>query len=347
MQRPSDDEVIGQLGSEKWRERLWAVRLLGQRRTAEAVPKLIEKLRDSRSYVQAAASWALGEIRDPAAIPALIENFMGKTYGLMEEDGAPHRFNRILAGAGIALAQFKLPEATEPIFEETAETIAKFKGDTTTLYTRVECIGYIGGERAYKLLKDLWVNPDFEDIQRTIAEGLGRCGIKAALPELVKALDSPKVMLRTRAAEALGLLGDTDAILPLIVRFTNAGQGLTPEPTTYFIELVRIASAQALGQMNTYVGNGALQLGLLSPSHRFAAAVGFAYAKNVGAQENLIPYAVSKNTNRWGLKQTAAEALAALDDPGALEALKTFEQHIELNNHPTVQFALNRWQGLV
>jgi HEAT repeat protein len=112
----TNDDLIAQLNAEDWRTRRRAARWLGARRVVSAAPMLVERLSDRRSYVQAAAALALGELRDPGTIPVLIEMFQGNTYRLMEEDGAPHRFIRILGSAGIALTRFNLPEAVEPLY---------------------------------------------------------------------------------------------------------------------------------------------------------------------------------------------------------------------------------------
>jgi HEAT repeat protein len=347
MQPVTNDDLIAQLSAENWRDRRRAARWLGARRAVSAVPALVERLRDGRSYVQAAAALALGEIRDPETIPVLIEMFQGNTYGLMQEDGAPHRFMRILGSAGIALTRFNLPEAVEPLYNALRNSMATYGGDSVTAYMQASCVSHIGGERAYEMLYKLWTEPKFAELKVLVANSLGRCGVKRALPELVAALTGERATLRAAAAEGLGLLGDADAVNPLIERFQNAEAGLEPNTAPYLKLLVMVNIARSLGQLRTPPATTALKRALAQSERHFAAAVGLAYAKDSIARDILIPFAVSKDHLRAGMRTIAANALAALDDRRALPALQTYAQDRWVEDEPLVEDAIDRWQGLI
>ncbi|MEO8610700.1 MAG: HEAT repeat domain-containing protein [Chloroflexota bacterium] len=349
MSSLSDNELIAQLNAENWHDRHHAARWLGARRAISAVPALVERLRDPRSHVQAAAALALGAIHDPETIPPLIDMFHGKTYGFMEEDGAPHRFTRILGSAGIALTGFNIPEAVEPVYDALRDTMASYSygGDYVTLYMQADCVSYIGGERAYEMLNELWTDPKFTDVQVSVASSLGTCGVERALPELLKALSDDRVTVRAAAAEGLGLLGNTDAVDPLITLFLNADAGLEPNADPYFKDRLWEKAAQSLGRLNTNAACAALKTGLTLPERYFAAAVGLAYAKDPVARDMLTPFVLSLDHRRVGMRTTAAFALAALDDAGALAALQSYAQHVRVQDYALVEDAIDRWQGFI
>ncbi|MGI5862093.1 MAG: HEAT repeat domain-containing protein [Myxococcales bacterium] len=69
----SDEQLIADLASPDPRVRDFAVRAIAERRSAQAVPALIERLSDPDREVALRAVGALGSIGDPRAVPALIE----------------------------------------------------------------------------------------------------------------------------------------------------------------------------------------------------------------------------------------------------------------------------------
>lgn len=66
-------EVVRDLGSDDARVRRHAVRVAAERRVREAVPGLVERLRDPDPEVAHLAVGALGQLRDPRAVAPLIE----------------------------------------------------------------------------------------------------------------------------------------------------------------------------------------------------------------------------------------------------------------------------------
>jgi HEAT repeat protein len=339
MERLTDEALIAQLNEDDWHTRRRAARWLGKRRTTAAIPALIPRLRDSRSHVQEAAALALGEIGSPDTIPALLDSFRGETYRFMEEDGAPHRFRRILGSAGMALARFQTAEAVEPIFDALTEAIKAYWGDDVTLYTRAESVSYVAGERAYDMLMSVWSNAQFATARPHLILSLGRCRDRRALPELVNLLGSPRVHFRYEAAAALGLL--RGAVLPLLQRFMSPEAGLESDAAPYFRQMVQINTARSLGQLKTFPALAALNVAVSLSQSMFAAAVGLVYAGDTMARDILIPFAVGGDHRQAGLKAIAADALAALD------ALLTFAQHTRVEDHPTIEDAIDRWQGLI
>jgi HEAT repeat protein len=346
MQRPTDEALLIQLESDDWRLRRHAARLLGKRGVKAAVPALINHLCDRRLPVQTAAATALGEIRDSVSIPALKEMFDGKTYGLMEEDGAPHRFIEILGGAGIALTRFGQSDIEELLHKALSESVANFRADNTTIQLRAMCVSYLGGERAYHAIKELW---SFHSLHSSLILYLGRCGVKDALPDLVAAIKNQDVLIRSSAAQGLGLLGFhvEEAVEPLIASFVLAEQRFQPDTAPHLKHYMLFNAARSLGTLNTPTTVKALRESLAKPKLRQAAAVGLAYAQDPVAYEILVPMVTQTDHRQWGLKTDALQALAVLDNRRALPLLLDFAQKNRIDHYPAVEDALDRWQGLV
>src|SRR5262245_18895796 len=67
-------------------QRMHAARRLGEKRDHRAVALLIKSLSDPNLYVRGWAAWALGEIGDPVALPAL-NQVIAKYKLLIAKDG--------------------------------------------------------------------------------------------------------------------------------------------------------------------------------------------------------------------------------------------------------------------
>lgn len=89
------EKLIRDLGSGDVRVREQAIRVLGDRRSREAVPALIGRLGDPDPLLAERAAGALAQIRDPRAVGPLID------YSRRDSDGArTARFARIIGDVG-------------------------------------------------------------------------------------------------------------------------------------------------------------------------------------------------------------------------------------------------------
>ncbi len=89
------DKLVRDLRSKDARLREQAIRVLGDRRSEQAVPALVERLADPDPLLAERAAGALAQIRDPRAVGPLID------YSRRSDDGAhTARFARIIGDIG-------------------------------------------------------------------------------------------------------------------------------------------------------------------------------------------------------------------------------------------------------
>jgi hypothetical protein len=103
--------IVTDLGSDNPRVREEAIRVLGDRRSVEAIPSLIERLRDPDPLLAERAAGALAQIGDPRAVGPLID------YSRRRDDGAyTARFARIVGdiGGGEARGYLQTLESGHP-----------------------------------------------------------------------------------------------------------------------------------------------------------------------------------------------------------------------------------------
>ena len=116
--------------------------------------------------------------------------------------------------------------------------------DLSAIYNAARTIGNIGGNRAYKILKEVYQNAEnlaYQNLNderlRAAILGMGLCGNKKAIPFLRDALENPNYsqMVRIYAAGSLGLLGSQD------------GLGIAQAGLSSDDPYVRLAATRALG----------------------------------------------------------------------------------------------------
>ncbi len=162
-----DEELIAQLESPIRRERIEAAAELGHRRARQAVPRLIELLKDCKTVWGDAeyAARALGEIGDDRGVEPLL--------AALEEP--------FVGGAAIeALAKLHDERALKPLIRLFA------KRPISSLAT---VLGRWGDTRAVGPLIAAMGDPD-PHVRFYVARALGRLGDRRALPCLERARDT-------------------------------------------------------------------------------------------------------------------------------------------------------------
>jgi HEAT repeat protein len=195
-----------------------ALRAIG---SARAVPALLEALGDRDEEVCREAAHALGKIGSPRAVPALIELLQSKSSG---------RRSSAVSALGLIGAE----EALHPVL-----TLLKDDKCISRL-AAVLALGQIVSQKAISALAELLQN-NSEDIlvREWAARGLGRIGSEPEVQLLLDALQDQARSVRHAAASALGQIGSEQAVATL-------GEVLRFGPTSS-----RCDFAQALGQIGS------------------------------------------------------------------------------------------------
>jgi HEAT repeat protein len=174
--------------SRRWPERVFAARFLGEIGSARSVEPLIEVMRNTREEdrdVRMAASRALGRIRDPRALPALVE-----ALG-MQESWLPARVAEVILQFG------------EMSFDTLAKELASSR-DANTRAWAAEILGQLGSPKAINAL--LHSLGDINDQVRARAAGaLGKLRDRQSVPQLIHLmLSDPVPFVRIQAVRSLG-----------------------------------------------------------------------------------------------------------------------------------------------
>jgi len=156
---------------------------------------LIMALRHRDAAVQYEAAEALGVLREPAAVPALISALTGDRYS-----GVRWKAAEALTRIG--------PPAVEPLIQALGHQ------DDDARWKAAIALGEIGDPRAIAPLMALLEDED-RFVQSRAAYALGQFK-SLSLPALVAAMENQSPHVRRGAALALGRTGDTGAIPPLL-----------------------------------------------------------------------------------------------------------------------------------
>lgn len=197
-----------------------AAEALGILRDRRAVEPLIESLNDKDEEVRWKACWALGHIGDKKAVEPLI-------YLLSDDRWHVRRFAASALGK---IGDKKAVESLTSVLNDDEWHVRKYAADA---------LGNIGDERAVPSLLKAMSDED-NDVKWKAVVALGKMK-GAAVGPLIEAFGNDDWRIRGRAAEALGNIGDTQALETLI----NAFVGRNKDRNKY----VRGRVAEALGKI--------------------------------------------------------------------------------------------------
>ncbi len=186
------------------RSSAWAVRSLAAQRTRLATEDLIRRLDDPSVVVREEAVHALGEIGDPASVPALLERLEN-----------PHAHSSL--GIIRALGMIGDERALSPL-------IARLKSkDRHLRAAAARALGEMQGKQAVEALTDLIRREENEQVIANAIEALGETGSAADMWEVLPLLkDITNPILKRQAALAVGnLLGRRDEFYQILSREMN------------------------------------------------------------------------------------------------------------------------------
>ena len=229
------DEVVSRLiqeaGSGYIRVRFEVVNLLGRFKDVRAVPTLVGALDDKSPRVAAMAAWALGQIRSPDALGALLKYTRDPTVEVRQyvlgalgpchsheavptlSDSAFHVISRALQATNPKWRIAALQSLREYGYRGAAEQVIRMSRDPSdeVRHVAVQALGQIGSGRH--------APPEGIDPIAPVDERM-RGNIYEAL---LVALDADEVQsIRTKAVRALVQIGDVRAV-PHLQRLLREG----------------------------------------------------------------------------------------------------------------------------
>lgn len=209
--------------SESWKKRALAAEKLGLIGSAEAVPHLIDVVRDVKDEdedVRGASLRALGRIKDKRALPFLI-NALG-----YPEKWLPPRIGETIYSIG--------EDAIEPLIRElenfenenrrawSAEILGWLKAENAAVFLidalsdvsaemRAKAVGALGKireSRAVPKLLEMLISDPVPFVRARVAQGLGAIAHPSVTDYLINILKDPEWWVRVRAVEALEQIGE-------------------------------------------------------------------------------------------------------------------------------------------
>lgn len=215
-----------------------AVRALGARKHEPSFPDLLRLTGDPDESVKVAALQSVAtfpghqaEVRkaaeamltDPRPTPrreaASVLGGLGKAptsramVNILLSDPDP----RVRQAAAYSVGR-SLVDADRPVLEPALVQAAQPQNPAELREAAIWSLGQIGGPAAERRLRAALNDPDAR-VKRTAVEKLGEQKVRAAVPELMRLLADPKgeAAVRVAAATALGAIGDSRAVNPLLV----------------------------------------------------------------------------------------------------------------------------------
>ncbi len=192
-------KLINALENKDEEVRIGAAWALGRLRVKKAVDQLLKVLGDEDEQVRREAVLALGEIGDSRAVMPLIDILEGEDTSYVRCTAA-----KALGTLGGIKAKQSLISALKNedeifVLNEVAKVLGKF-GDPSAAFYLIELFG----------------NED-SNLAEHIREALVDIGQPVLIP-LIQSIDNGLPLIRGRAAWTLGLMGEREAVLPLIDR---------------------------------------------------------------------------------------------------------------------------------
>ncbi len=180
-----------------------AATVLGLLKSTNAIPYLIEAINASTELLPSYASEALAQIGKPA-LSALLD----------EMRKAPHEklayYIRALRGTGDKAA---------------VDAILPYLNDVKLDRSAIESLGELGDARAIKPLIEM-LKSGRDTVRTASADALGKLKATEAVDILIEAMFDEKAMyVHTRAAAALGMIGDKRALEPLLKKAEKRFEG--------------------------------------------------------------------------------------------------------------------------
>lgn len=312
-------ELLPQTHSEEPDVRRVTATALGKRGRLEALPRVIELLRDENGHVRSAGAEAAARIGGEAAAQPLV--------ALLEDPYPDVRQAAVKAlkdlGSRGGEPGRLVPRVLEPLLDSRNEVVAaealrimaavgggeiagRLKSalkDSRSLVRRaaVEAMGSLEGEDLPEALRPALTDED-PAVRRDALQVMGEIHRPGTLPLLLPMLEDEDLWVRVRAVQALARHRSGEARKALL----GTVEGETAGP-------VRLAAIRALGQAGGEEGRAVLLLLARAPDReeRLAAVEALAHVGGSEARDALL---ASLEDESWSLRSAAVKALAPSAD---------------------------------
>jgi HEAT repeat protein len=292
---------------------------LGNLDAKTAIPEMLPRLKSSHESVRREAAIALGQLGASDAIPQLLALFKDETNGEKE----PALVRRLAAEA---LGRIGAKDAV-------ADLLACLKNENEVMYLRRSAIIALSWIHATEAIPDLLLllkNSD-ERIRRSAVVALGQLDAKDAVADLRARWNDPAEheWVRCSAVEALGRLLNKEMIPELVIQLKNKKDST----------LVRLASAKILAHLGAKEAIPELTILLNYDDDSLCHAAGLALGL-IGDKES-IPWLKRQAERVYDrkIRLFATAALASLGEKVDVSDLK------ELLNEP--QWIVKDWGCLL
>lgn len=281
-----------------------ALLALGQLKDARAYEILVEILhnKNNNEFMRADVVEALGQLKDKRMVDTLIECLKGDQSDFVRLNAAE------------ALGRLGDARAVSPLCKYLNNPPASAGSDDLLRWHALGALGQLGDPRAIGSLKKVLFQDTNDFLRWGAAEALGYLGEEQVADELIETLKTENSDMRIWAAEALGRLGDTHAVHPLLDQWEKL-----PDSAENTSERCKIALA--LGRLGQTIALNPLVDNLKNPDSivRWTSAYALRNLGDVRAVEPLL--AILNKDSEPMVRRGAANALGELGDCRAVEAL--------------------------
>jgi HEAT repeat protein/beta-lactamase regulating signal transducer with metallopeptidase domain len=313
--------LIAALGDQVPEVRRAAGEALGQLKDSAAVAALMEALRkDTDPEVRKAAAWSLGQIQDPRAVPALLA-------ALRDDRDVDVRRQVVWA-----LGQIEDASAVEGLGAATRDADREVRAQA------VWALGQIQSSAAVPALA-IALRDSSADVRKQAAWALGQIQSADAIDPLGVALADRNADVREQAVWALGQIQNARAVPGLTAALRDSvadvrkqaawalGQIQRPEAVEALVvalkdrnDDVRQQAAWALGQIQSPSATAGLAAALHDPSVDVRRQVVWALGQ-LEAREAVPALIQMLKDSDAEIRRAAIHALGQIGDPSALDAL--------------------------
>ncbi len=183
------EQIRGYLESEASKDRAAAMFKLVDLKVPDSLDLALGGLEDEDGFVRATAAKLLGDLEDPAAVPALVDH-LGRDPDPVVRQRAAEALT-VLAG----------PQAEESLVRALQDPLARVRLAAT------RGVSDLAPGRALDALVQLLLEDPEWEIRAQAARGLGRSGARELAPALEAALQDRNEFVRAAAAHALEEIG--------------------------------------------------------------------------------------------------------------------------------------------